>query len=162
MSRSEANQQEQLHRHEERLRARRSCSSRNRTFPTAAAEGLDLIRETVELEPEAELRPKLRDLAVKFLVLREVEAHDPELPTGRAHGLAFGPNGHRLAVLSEDNEELAFWDVDAAARLSTLSLRADAGARSGSLASGRLPSRARRNLAATGRTGSAVPWHLGR
>ena len=41
-----------------------------------------MIRQTVALEPEAGLRPKLRDEAVKFLVLREVLAHEPELPTG--------------------------------------------------------------------------------
>ena len=57
--------------------------------PNRRSQGLDLIEETVALEPEAELRPKLRDEAVKFLVLREVEAHEPELPTGRTHGLVF-------------------------------------------------------------------------
>ena len=91
--------------------------------PKRRSQGLDLIRETVALGPEAELRPKLRDEAVKFLVLREVLAHEPELPTGRAHGLVFGPRGRRLAVLSEDNEELSFWDVERRLRQSTLSLR---------------------------------------
>ena len=91
--------------------------------PKRRSQGLDLIRETVALGPEAELRPKLRDEAVKFLVLREVLAQEPELPTGRAHGLVFGPRGRRLAVLSEDDEELSFWDVERRQRQSTLSLR---------------------------------------
>ena len=86
-----------------------------------------MIRQTVALEPEAGLRPKLRDEAVKFLVLREVLAHEPELPTGRAHGLVFGPRGRRLAVLSEDDEELSFWDVERRQRQSALSLRFGAG-----------------------------------
>ena len=78
--------------------------------PNRRSEGLALIREIVDPEPAQ--RSKLRDLAMKFLVLREVEAHHPELPTGRSHGLAFGPNARRLAVLSDDNEELALWDVE--------------------------------------------------
>ena len=73
--------------------------------------GLELIRKAVALEPEPELRAQLRDEAVKFLVLRDVETR-PELATGRAHGLVFGRSGHRLAVLSEDDEELAFWNVE--------------------------------------------------
>ena len=79
--------------------------------PNRRSQGLESIRETVALGPDAELRPTLRDEAVKFLVLREVEARHPELATSGTHGLVFGPSGHRLAVLSEDDEELAFWDV---------------------------------------------------
>ena len=79
--------------------------------PNRRKYGLGLIRKAVALEPEPELRPQLRDEAVKFLVLRDVET-GPELATGRAHGLIFGPNGHQLAVLSEDDDELAFWDVE--------------------------------------------------
>ena len=79
--------------------------------PNRRSQGLESIRETVAVGPDAALRPKLRDEAVKFLVLREVEARQPELATGGTHGLVFGPSGHRLAVVSEDDEELAFWDV---------------------------------------------------
>jgi eukaryotic-like serine/threonine-protein kinase len=104
--------------------------------PDRRTEGLDWIRKTVALEPDVGQRFKLRDFAVKFLMLRQVEPQNSGLATGRAHGLAFGPNGNRLAVLSEDNEELALWDVVRRQRRSTLSLRADANARSGSLASG--------------------------
>jgi WD40 repeat protein len=95
--------------------------------PNRRSHGLALIGEAAELEPEAELRSRLRDEAVKFLVLREVEAHQPELPTARAHGIVFGPTGHRLAVLSEDGEELMFWDVEHHHRQNTVSLRAGPG-----------------------------------
>jgi eukaryotic-like serine/threonine-protein kinase len=92
-------------------------------LPNRRREGLSVIRDTVALNPEPKLRPKLRDEAVKFLVLREVEAHDPELPTGRARGLVFGPNGHRLAVLSDGDDEVVFWDVARRHRKNTVSLR---------------------------------------
>ena len=90
---------------------------------TAAAKGSRSSGKSWRSEPEPELRPKLRDKAVDFLVLREVETHVPELATGPAHGLVFVPSGHRLTVLSDDNEELAFWDIDRRERLTTLSLR---------------------------------------
>ena len=103
-------------------------------FPDRRRQGLDLISETVGLDPDAEQRFKLRDLAMKFQVLRQVEAHDSELATGRAHGLAFGPRGNRLAVLSEDQEELAIWDVGKRQRVMTLSLRGETGIAIGPLA----------------------------
>jgi serine/threonine protein kinase/WD40 repeat protein len=87
------------------------------------SQGLDLIQSIVALQPEAELRPKLRDEAVKFLVLREVEAQEPELATGRTHGIVFGPTGHRLAVLSEDEDEISVWDVARRHHQSTFPLR---------------------------------------
>jgi WD40 repeat protein len=91
--------------------------------PNRRRQGLGLIEEAVSLQPEAELRPKLRDEAVKFLVLREVEDHKPELPTGRTHGLVFGPTGHRLVVISEDEDELSFWDVGRRQHQRTFPLR---------------------------------------
>jgi len=96
--------------------------------PNRRSRGLALIGEAAELQLEPEHRTRLRDEAVKFLVLREVEAHEPELPTGRAHGLVFGPAGHRLAVLSEDDDELAFWDVERHQRQNSVSLRVGSGA----------------------------------
>ena len=79
--------------------------------------------QAVALKPEEpELRAQLRDVAVKFLVLRDVET-GPELPTGRARGLVFGPNANRLAILSEDDEELALWDIGTRQRQWRLSLR---------------------------------------
>src|SRR4029077_4271116 len=93
--------------------------------PNRRTDGLELIRKAVALEPEPqpELRPQLRDEAVKFLVLRDVETR-PELSTSRASGLVFGRSGQRLAVLSEDDEELAFWNVARGQRLARFSLRA--------------------------------------
>ena len=88
--------------------------------------GLDFIRKAVALEPEPELRPQLRDEAVKFLVLRDVETR-PELAASRASGLIFGRGGHRLGILSDDNEELAFWNLEHNRRLATFSLRAASG-----------------------------------
>ena len=84
-------------------------------------------RKRRALEPEADHRTELRDSAVNFLVLREIEAVTPDLATGRSHGLLFTPSGHRLAVLSEDEDELAFWDVAERRRLTRLSLRGGAG-----------------------------------
>jgi serine/threonine protein kinase/WD40 repeat protein len=100
--------------------------------PDRRSRGLELIRKAVapELEPEPELRAQLRDVAVKFLVLRDVETR-PELATPRAHGLVFGRNGSRLAVLSEDDDELAFWNVERRERLTSFSLRAGSGAAAG-------------------------------
>ncbi len=91
--------------------------------PNRRSHGLDLIGEAAALEPGAALRGELRDWAVRFLVLREIEAGESELRTGPADGLVFGPTGHRLAVLSEDDEELAFWDVKRRQRLTSSSLR---------------------------------------
>ena len=59
--------------------------------PNRRTQGLEAIRETVALAPDAELRGKLRDEAVKFLVLREVEAQLPELATGRLAGWFSAP-----------------------------------------------------------------------
>lgn len=88
--------------------------------------GLDFIRKAVALEPEPDLRPQLRDEAVKFLVLRDVETRS-ELGAGRASGLVFGRGGHRLGILSDDNEDLTFWNVEHNQRLATFSLRTGPG-----------------------------------
>ena len=90
--------------------------------------GLERIKEAASLDPDAEHRAELRDWAVKFLVLREVEERKPELAPGRSHGLLFTPAGGRLAVLSEDEDELALWNVEERRQLPKLSLRVGAGA----------------------------------
>jgi eukaryotic-like serine/threonine-protein kinase len=95
--------------------------------PNRRTVGLDFIRKAVALEPEPELRPQLRDEAVKFLVLRDVETR-PELPASRASSLVFGRNGQRLGILSDDNEELEFWNVERDRRLATFPLRGGSGA----------------------------------
>lgn len=60
-------------------------------------------------------------------MLREIEANKPELLTGRAHGLVFTPTGHRLALLTEDEDELALWNVAERRQLTKLPLRGGAG-----------------------------------
>jgi serine/threonine protein kinase/WD40 repeat protein len=93
--------------------------------PNRRSHGLELIGEAAALEPDAALRSELRDWAVRFLVLREVETNQSKLPTGPAHGLVFGAAGHRLAVLSEDDEEVAFWELKGGQKQPSLSLRGD-------------------------------------
>jgi serine/threonine protein kinase/WD40 repeat protein len=91
--------------------------------PNRRSHGLNLIREAVKLEPhEPELRAQLRDEAVKFVVLRDVET-GPEIATGRSRGLVYAPSGSRLAVLSEDEDEVTVWDVATRRREGTLPLR---------------------------------------
>jgi len=90
------------------------------SMPNRRATGLGLIREAAALKPEPALRGTLRNEAVEFLVLRDVEAR-PSLPTGHTRGLAFGPDGTRLAAVStadDTSEALSVWDVAARVRLS--------------------------------------------
>jgi eukaryotic-like serine/threonine-protein kinase len=94
--------------------------------PTRRSNGLKLVKEAAELEPNNEERTQLRDSAVKFLVLREIEPSNPALATGRARGLIFTPTGHQLAILSEDDDELDFWDVQKRRQLTKLPLRGGA------------------------------------
>jgi serine/threonine protein kinase/WD40 repeat protein len=96
-------------------------------FPDRRRQGLELIEEIVALGPDATQRSSLSDLAMKFQVLRQVESRGAELQTGRASSLAFGPRGHRLAVLSDDQEDLALWDVSRRQKSLTLSLHGDMG-----------------------------------
>ncbi len=95
--------------------------------PSRRRNGLERIKEAANLESEGARRTELRDWAVKFLVLREIEAVAPELTTGKSHGLLFTPGGNRLAVLSEEEDELAVWDINSRNRLTRWSLRGGAG-----------------------------------
>ncbi len=95
--------------------------------PSRRGNGLERIKELAELESDANRRTELRDAAVKFLVLREIEAVGPELATGKSHGLLFTPGGNRLAVLSEEEDELAFWDATQRRRLTRWSFRGGVG-----------------------------------
>jgi serine/threonine protein kinase/WD40 repeat protein len=95
--------------------------------PNRRARGLDLIKEAAALGPDPGLRAKLRDEAVEFLVLRDLEAR-PGFPTGRARGVAFDADGARLVVLSDDGERFSLWDVEGRKQLVEHRLRAaDAG-----------------------------------
>jgi serine/threonine protein kinase/WD40 repeat protein len=87
------------------------------------ARGLELIKKAADLGPEPELKQKLRDEAVDFLVLRDVEK-GLELETGRVRNLVFAESGNRLAALTEsqDGEQLTFWDADRGRRERTIPL----------------------------------------
>ena len=95
--------------------------------PKRRSNGLEKIKEAAELEQEPDRRTQLRDWAVRFLMLREIEASTAELATGRAHGLIFTPGGDQLALLSDEDDTLAFWDVRKGRQLATLPLRSGAG-----------------------------------
>ncbi len=77
--------------------------------------GLDLVKRAAKLGKEMPADPdrrvRLRDQALAFLTLRDVEAQPPiHLTDGPRRGLVFGPNSQRIAALSEDGE-LAVWNV---------------------------------------------------
>jgi len=75
------------------------------------ATGLRLLAEAAAMGPDAEMRANLRDEAVEFLTLRDIRGR-PDLPTGPAVGLAYGPEGDRLAVLVDDGRTFALWDLE--------------------------------------------------
>ncbi len=91
--------------------------------PNRRGEGMELIGEAVKLGLSPDEREVFRDEAVKFLVLRDVVT-GPRLATGPGVGLTFGPQGHRLWVLSDDGEpKLSLWDAEHGHRLMELPLR---------------------------------------
>lgn len=96
--------------------------------PNRRATGLNLLRKAADPESVAagESEPELstadlRDLAVEFLAIRDVEPL-PDLPTGETRGIEFGPDGAMLAALSEDGQEVSLWNVGERQRFETLSL----------------------------------------
>ncbi len=98
---------------------------RQSSEPNRRMAGLRLIQESASLRPEPALRSSLRDEAVEFLVMRDVEAR-PEFATGRARGLVFDPDGARLATLSQsaqDGEAVSVWDISSRERISESRLR---------------------------------------
>ena len=79
--------------------------------PNRRTTGLGLLRQAAAMEPDPVLRVKLRDQALAFLSMRDLEAHAPiETPDKPHHGLIFGTNSKRIAALSDDGE-LGIWDV---------------------------------------------------
>ncbi len=97
--------------------------------PDRRERGLDLLRQAVATEIPRDELAKFRDEAVRFLVLRDV-GRGPELQTGPGNGVVFGPQGHRLWVLSDDGE-LSLWDVEQQRRLIGTRLRDDSGLEDG-------------------------------
>jgi serine/threonine protein kinase/WD40 repeat protein len=80
------------------------------SVPNRRERGLSLLAKAASLKPDPALRAQLRDEAVEFLALRDIEAR-PELPTGRTQGIAFGPMGLHLASVVEEGKKLVLWDV---------------------------------------------------
>ena len=81
--------------------------------PSRRPNGLDLLRKAADMKPGPATLIKLRDRAMAFLSMRDVEARPAiETPGRPQHGLIFGSNGHRIAALS-DKGELGIWDLDA-------------------------------------------------
>ena len=100
-------------------------------LPNRRATGLDLLRKAAAADPDKAVEPdpgpeptpqELRDEAVEFLALRDVEPR-PEFPTGPCRGIEFGLGGKILAALSDDNQEISLWKVDSRQRFETLVTR---------------------------------------
>ena len=85
-------------------------------------QGLELLGRASTLGPDPAMLVKLRDLAVGFLSARDVEARPPIAAAG-PRGLAFGPNGRRIAALCDGNE-LGIWGVDSGDLVDSASLPA--------------------------------------
>jgi eukaryotic-like serine/threonine-protein kinase len=89
---------------------------RHSNMPDRRMKGLGRIKEAAAMKPEPELRAQLRDEAVEFLAMRDVEAR-PGLATGpgQARALVFGADGARLAALTDSEDpdllSLSIWDV---------------------------------------------------
>ena len=97
-------------------------------LPDRRAKGLDLLQKVadpekaVPLDQDQALTPaQLRDQAVEFLVLRDVQPR-PEFKTGPTRGIEFGPGGTVLAALSDDGQELTLWNVESRQRFETIAL----------------------------------------
>ena len=67
--------------------------------PNRRSHGLELIKEAASLEPDATRRTELRDLAVKFLVLREIEAEQARA----GHGKVARPGLHARRESARDS-----------------------------------------------------------
>ena len=73
--------------------------------------GLELLRQAAAMGPDPAFRVLLRDQALAFLSIRDVEAR-PSIETAEKplHGLIFVDKGKRVVGLSDDGE-LGIWDV---------------------------------------------------
>ncbi len=99
---------------------------RKSNVPNRRIDGLKLIGESAALNPEPPMQTRLRNEAVEFLVMRDVEAR-PGFPTGRSRALAFVDEGSRLVALTQSaqgGESLSVWDVAGRNRVDELTLRA--------------------------------------
>ena len=86
------------------------------TAPKRRSVGLELVRRAADLGRQMRsnpaLRVRLRDQALAFLTLRDVESRPPiALADGPRRGLILGPNGRRVGALTAAGE-LSVWDVE--------------------------------------------------
>jgi serine/threonine protein kinase/WD40 repeat protein len=73
--------------------------------------GLDLLKRAADLPAGPAERMQLRDEAVAYLAIRDVEKR-PDVPLpDQPHGIAFAPDGQHVATLSEDLTTVQFWNV---------------------------------------------------
>ena len=80
--------------------------------PNRRSTGLGLLHDAATMGPDPTLRVKLRDQAVSFLTMRDVEARPPISTADKPqHGLIFSPDGKKIATLADDGE-LGIWDVE--------------------------------------------------
>lgn len=89
---------------------RQATLVRNSTEPNRREQGLNLLTQAAGMNPDASLRSRLRSEAIAFLTLRDLE-QGRSLATRRSAGIAFGPDGSRVATVAEDRASLTFWSV---------------------------------------------------
>ncbi len=130
---------------------------RKMRVPDLRKTGLERLREAVALHPDAAMQTKLRDEAVQFLALRDIEPK-PSIETGPARRVAFAGSANRLVTLEEDGAGLDVWDVDKHLRTARLPLVDGTGNASRDTGGGRFrnPFRFGGGLAVSGSTVAVV------
>ena len=113
--------------------ARGTCCSRPieqasvSAAPKRRSNGLEKIKEAAELEPEPDRRTRASRLGGEVLDAPGNRIEHRGARNRAAHGLVFTPGGDQLALLSDEDDTLAFWDVRKGRQLATLPLRSGAG-----------------------------------
>jgi WD40 repeat protein len=86
--------------------------------------GLDLLQRAAQLPAELNEDSLLRDEAVAFLSIRDVEKR-PDIPLNeQLQAFVFGSDGTRVATLSDDGGTVRFWNVTSQTLLNTHVLKA--------------------------------------
>ncbi len=78
--------------------------------PDRRKKGLEVIEKAVQLQPDPVMEAHLRDEAVEFLAVRDIEPR-PSLDSGKTRNLVFLPESNRLVTLAENGSEFRVWDV---------------------------------------------------
>jgi WD40 repeat protein len=86
---------------------------RTSTVPDRRERGLGLLSQAARMRPGADLRSRLQTEAIAFLALRDVE-RGATIATGHSPGLAFGPDGNRLVLVTEDRNSFVSWSIETA------------------------------------------------